>query len=1150
MAMAMAMDNLVSWLYEVLISSDHKLQEGTREEIRFLLREIQMIQSFVLDMTENQLDEQDKIWYKELVKMSYNIQSIFDNLDHQLRTAGSTGGLIGGRMGLMRGHKISRQIVAGVRNAKDLICESMNRRERYHIDSILVGSSCHRRRHAIAVAGLPVQLGNYMAEMVKITEEARGRLQALVVDADDGNNNNNKTSSNILVPCWLRDKIRLLQGEVEWMHTTLSLIATSVPVEELDEGTKAWAEDMREVCCDIKDTVDSFRERIGVGTLRRKAGLKGLIARTRAAGACREFAAAIIDLKKSILEVTERRRRYPALDYVAWRRNYSSGDDDDDNAVIAAAIDPTDQLVGVDGPMSVLIRRLTHTDEGKPQLKVASIVGTAGVGKTTLARAIYHRLLPEFDSTAWVSLSVNPDLRRVLTDLLRQILSQQDKHEGHFGASSVGELIDQIREALRNKRYFVVFDDIWNLSLWEEAIKFSLIENGNGSAVLTTSHKVHVAEGVGGIYALAPLSESYSRELFYGRLYRSEDTCTPELKDISGKILGKCDGIPLAIVATADLLGSGRAVKDWQAVHERFGYELQRGPYNVRRIISTSYNDLPAYLKPCLLYFGMFPRGYEISGYRLIWGWIAQGFMRITEGETLQEVGENWLDELIDRNLVELVEVDVDGKSCRVYGLVHDLIISLSTEENFATIFYGQQGRSLGDTVYRLSIQGNKVEHSVPDVGASLSNVWSLVVSGHANLMPSLSKFKNLRIMDLGGCESLQNEHLNDIGRLFLLTYLVLRGTCITDIPKEVGGLTCLETLDLRGTGIEELPESIVQLRKLKRLYLDSCTKVPNGIGKLEALEELGDISITESMVLKEVCKLIHLRVLRIAIWSWDESYDDSSLLKYLRLLVTGRQQIQSLSIISSSSLHFLEKLDAEWSNLKKLEIRHSTFVKLPAWLCSVQNLTTLSIEVYELSRDIVDMLGKMNNLLSLFLTSKHAPEGTEQRSVIGASGFSKLTSFHLFSNAMGKLFEPGTMHKLNTLKLSFEASRTKDAYKCFDFGLENLSSLKHVHVDIICFDASLKLVEDAEFEIKSAVSRYCSCQPNLKIQRVQEEDIMKNEVQDIKNEVEDQLTNDIKQEQQQKEIKKKKRKKKGVSRKYKIVSLQLKRQILTLRDL
>ena len=87
----------------------------------------------------------------------------------------------------------------------------------------------------------------------------------------------------------------------------------------------------------------------------------------------------------------------------------------------------------------------------------------------------------------------------------------------------------------------------------------------------------------------------------------------------------------------------------------------------------------------------MFPKGYEISAERLVWAWIAQGFIKETPGQQdlqKQEVGKSYLSDLINRKMIEAVEVDADGMTllCRAYDLLHDLIVTNSTEENFVAI--------------------------------------------------------------------------------------------------------------------------------------------------------------------------------------------------------------------------------------------------------------------------------------------------------------------------------------------------------------------------------------------------------------------------------------------------------------------------------
>lgn len=103
-----------------------------------------------------------------------------------------------------------------------------------------------------------------------------------------------------------------------------------------------------------------------------------------------------------------------------------------------------------------------------------------------------------------------------------------------------------------------------------------------------------------------------------------------------------------------------------------------------------------------------------------------------------------------------------------------------------------------------------------------------------------------------------------------------------------------------------------------------------------------------------------------------------------------------------------------------------------------------------------------MKNLLALSLKSKQAPVGTFTN-----AGFGSLTSFSFVTSAVGKIFEPGAMEKVERLHLSFQASRAENG---FDFGLQYLSSLKYARVEILCFNANLEMVEKARKAIEKAI--------------------------------------------------------------------------------
>ncbi|AQK84535.1 hypothetical protein ZEAMMB73_Zm00001d037650 [Zea mays] len=733
----------------------------------------------------------------------------------------------------------------------------------------------------------------------------------------------------------------------------------------------------------------------------------------------------------------------------------------------------------IDEPMDQLINMLSVVDDEAytKNIKILSIVRSEGLGKTTLAQKAFEELHSQFDRGAFVLLGQNPDLRRVFADILRG-LDKQRYIDFPVAILDLVDLIWLVRKSLINKRFFIVFDDICDVKAWE-IIKCALIENNNHSVVLTTSRNTGITEIIGGSKQLQPLSATISKNLLCKRLFGSAGKCPSELVNICDNLVEECGGILSVIDETVTLLASiPPTVENWEAVY-------------ARRMLDRSYPGLTDSLKNCLLYFTMFRRGHEISGEHLICAWIAEGFVHG------QEVAETYLSDLVKKKLIDAVEVDAGGKvlTCRMYDLVHDFIVSKSIEERFVYILNDSEGRDLSEAVHvhqRLYIQGHnnkELDLQIP----WLPQVKSLVSCGTA---PSILKFKGLHVMDLGACESLQASHLKGINNVSSLRYLVIGGKCISGIPKEIAKLEHLRTLDLSASGLNELPEYVFMIRKLERLIVNSQMKISYGIAKMSALQELGDINVTDPELLKSLCKLTKLRVLRISIWSWDDSLKNyfKQLCDNLRSLVQCTENIQSLSIMTCCSLVFMDDLGENWTPqcLQKLEVGCSAFDILPSWFGSLSSISTLTIEVYKLSQDIIDTLGRLAGLGSLSLTSKQVPKGYF---VIGSDRFNKLQSLKFVSNAMVEMFprqQSNGTEQLKRLMIVFHASRTQDVNKDFCFGLENLSSLEHVRVEIICFDASHNMVKNAEAAVQKAISGTSIA--NLEIRRLQENSMTQDE--------------------------------------------------------
>uniref|UniRef100_A0A8R7U1T7 NB-ARC domain-containing protein n=1 Tax=Triticum urartu TaxID=4572 RepID=A0A8R7U1T7_TRIUA len=387
-----------------------------------------------------------------------------------------------------------------------------------------------------------------------------------------------------------------------------------------------------------------------------------------------------------------------------------------DPRVMTLYKDVTD-LVGIEDTRDELINMLIKGDDwlNHPQ-KTVSIVGFGGLGKTTLAKAAYDKIKGQFDCGAFVTVSQNPDMKTILKDILFEL--DNDKYTKIYDeVRDETHLIDEIIRFLNDKRYLIVIDDIWDKKVWE-IIKCAFFKKSIGSRLITTTRIVSVSKACcsssDDIYRMRALSNDVARRLFYKRVFSHEKECPHKFVQVSEDILKKCGGIPLAIITIASLLASNCRIKtkyQWHGLLNSIGRGLTEDPdvEEMKKILLFSYYDLPSYLKPCLLYLSIFPEDHKIVRDELIWRWIAEGFIcNETHEASLYELGECYFNELINRNMVQAVDIDGEGRAeaCRVHDMVLDIICSLSSEENFVTILDGTKRKlpNPQSKVRRLSI--------------------------------------------------------------------------------------------------------------------------------------------------------------------------------------------------------------------------------------------------------------------------------------------------------------------------------------------------------------------------------------------------------------------------------------------------------------
>ncbi|CAN6446180.1 unnamed protein product [Victoria cruziana] len=193
--------------------------------------------------------------------------------------------------------------------------------------------------------------------------------------------------------------------------------------------------------------------------------------------------------------------------------------------------------------------------------KMVGIHGMGGIGKTTLAKAVYNQISNHFEACSYISkireaAKKSSRLVSLQQQLLRDLLGEENKF------NSIDQGIGIIQQRMRSKKFLLFLDDIDDKSQLE-AFGGDVRWFCSGSRIIVTTRNKQVFKKQVKLYEPKVLDDVQSLELFSWHAFGKKQP-TEAFAELSKEAASTAKGLPLALTIFGAHFFDFDTVKKWE----------------------------------------------------------------------------------------------------------------------------------------------------------------------------------------------------------------------------------------------------------------------------------------------------------------------------------------------------------------------------------------------------------------------------------------------------------------------------------------------------------------------------------------------------------------------------------------------------------